>query len=295
MTAGATHHAVGVEHRARLLAGIPVTERRIDAAGIPTAVLEGGDGPPVVVLHGPGESAVNWRWTIPDLVATHRVVAPDLPAHGSSGTGPASLDADRVVAWLGDVLDATCVEPPILVGHALGGAIAARFAARAAGHSLGRLRALVLVDALGLARFRPTPRFALGLVRFTSRPSERSFERFMRQCSHDADALRDRMGADWAPFVAYNVGSARSPAMKQASQVLRRAGLPRIPASELAGIDVPVTLIWGRHDRANRVRVAERAARRYGWALHVIDVAADDPARDQPEAFLRALRAALGS
>lgn len=92
------------EHRVRLLAEVPVTERRVEAAGIPTAVLVGGDGPSVVLLHGPGESAVNWRWTIPDLVRTHRVVAPDLPAHGSSGSGDAPLDAARAVAWLGEVL-----------------------------------------------------------------------------------------------------------------------------------------------------------------------------------------------
>ena len=38
--------------RARLLAGIPVTERRLDLAGVSTAVLETGDGPPIVLLHG---------------------------------------------------------------------------------------------------------------------------------------------------------------------------------------------------------------------------------------------------
>lgn len=45
-------------HRARLLAGVPATERRIEAAGIPATILEGGGGPPVVLLHGPGESAL---------------------------------------------------------------------------------------------------------------------------------------------------------------------------------------------------------------------------------------------
>jgi len=40
--------------------------------------------------------------------------------------------------------------------------------------------------------------------------------------------------------------------------------------------------------------VAEAASASYGWRLHVIDNAADDPAIEQPEAFLRALRAALG-
>ena len=40
--------------RAQLLAALPVTERRLQLAGVATAVLEGGDGPPLVLLHGPG-------------------------------------------------------------------------------------------------------------------------------------------------------------------------------------------------------------------------------------------------
>ena len=43
---------VEVEARARLLAGIPVGERRLTLAGVSTAVLEGGAGPPLVLLHG---------------------------------------------------------------------------------------------------------------------------------------------------------------------------------------------------------------------------------------------------
>ena len=54
--------------RERLLAGIPVTERRLQLAGVSTAVLEGGDGPPIVLLHGPGEFAAKWMRVIPDLV-----------------------------------------------------------------------------------------------------------------------------------------------------------------------------------------------------------------------------------
>jgi pimeloyl-ACP methyl ester carboxylesterase len=46
--------------RQRLLAGAPVTERRLDLAGVSTAVLEGGDGPPVVLLHGQGGWAGMW-------------------------------------------------------------------------------------------------------------------------------------------------------------------------------------------------------------------------------------------
>ena len=55
------------------------------AGGIETAVLEGGEGPPIVLLHGPGEFAAKWLRVIPALVEGHRVIAPDLPAHGASG------------------------------------------------------------------------------------------------------------------------------------------------------------------------------------------------------------------
>jgi pimeloyl-ACP methyl ester carboxylesterase len=280
----------GEDARRRLLAGIPVTERRLEPAGVATAVLEGGHGPPIILLHGPGESAVNWRWVIPQLVETHRVIAPDLPAHGSSAAPGDGRDADRLLAWLGELMDRTCASPPALVGHVLGGAIAARFAIEAG----DRLSRLVLVDSLGLARFRPSPRFALGLVGFMARPSERRYERFMTQCAFDLDALRERMGDEWEPFAHYNLELARAPSVKAAGKLFRTLGTPRIPPEDLARIPVPTSLIWGRHDRANRLQVAEAASDRYGWPLHVIEKAADDPPRDRPEAFLRALHVALG-
>jgi hypothetical protein len=51
----------------------------------------------------------------------------------------------------------------------------------------------------------------------------------------------------------------------------------------------------GRYDRANRLRIAQTACARFGWSLHVIENCADDPPRDQPDAFLKALDAALAS
>jgi pimeloyl-ACP methyl ester carboxylesterase len=78
--------------REQLLAELPVKERRLKLAGVSSAVLEGGDGPPVVLLHGPGEFAALWARVIPDLIATHQVVAPDLPGHGATGLPDDALD-----------------------------------------------------------------------------------------------------------------------------------------------------------------------------------------------------------
>lgn len=275
--------------RERLLADVAVGERRLHAAGLSTAVLEGGEGAPVVLLHGPGESAVKWASVLPALLAERRTIAPDLPAHGGTEAPSGAPDAALTTAWLAELIAATCERPPLLVGHVLGGAIAARFTIE---HG-DRLAGLVLVDSLGLGRFRPAPRFALDLVRFVRKPSERSYDRFMRQCSYDLDGLRRDMGERWEPFVAHNLDLARTPAAKQAGKLMKRVGVPRIPAGDLARIEVPTRLIWGRQDRANRLAIAERASARYGWPLAVIEECADDPPRDRPAEFLAALRPAL--
>jgi hypothetical protein len=52
--------SAGDNTREQLLAELPVTDRRLQLAGISSAVLEGGEGPPVVLLHGPGEFAALW-------------------------------------------------------------------------------------------------------------------------------------------------------------------------------------------------------------------------------------------
>ena len=133
------------------------------------------------------------------------------------------------------------------------------------------------------------------MIHFLARPNERTYGRFMRQCSYDLDTLREQMGSRWDPFVAYNVMGARPPRSGAVGPLMRTFGLPRIPPEDLARIAVPTALIWGRHDRATRLRTAEQASARYGWPLHIIDDCADDPPRDRPEAFVDALHLAIGT
>ena len=66
-----------------------------------------------------------------------------------------------------------------------------------------------------------------------------------------------------------------------------------LPEADLERITVPTTLIWGRHDLQVRLRVAEAGSTRYGWPLHVIEDCRDDPAFEQPAAFLEALHTAI--
>ena len=272
----------------QLLQDLPVRQSRLELAGVATAVLEGGHGTPVVLLHEPGSFAAHWSRVLGELATTHRIVAPDLPGHGDS-TADGQLDADRFLGWLGELIDCCCDAPPILVGHLGSGALAARFAI----DNGDRLRSLVLVDSFGLARFRPGPGFALALFRYVARPTRRTFDGLMERCTADFSGLRDAMGERWQPYVAYTLDRARSSGGKAALRVLmRELAVPVIPPSQLQRITIPTTLIWGRHDPVNRLRVAEAASARYGWPLHVIEDAGDDPPLEQPAAFLRSLRQA---
>jgi FAD/FMN-containing dehydrogenase/pimeloyl-ACP methyl ester carboxylesterase len=261
---------------ATLTQDLPVTERRVEAAGVLTAVLEGGDGPTVVLLHGPAGNATHWQRTIPDLVRTYRVVAPDLPGHGAS-VGEDGVDA---VEWLRELVARTCTEPPVVVGYALGGAIAARFALA---HPVS---ALILVDALGLTDFDPAPDFGRALNAFLAEPSDDTHDALWRHCAFDLDALRAQMR--WESFRAANVEGARN-----------LSGLGSLMAYaapvDLTGLAAPTTLIWGRHDQATSLDVAEAVSLRYGWPLHVIDDCADDPPLEQPAALVSVLRAALAT
>lgn len=274
------------ENRKRLLSDLPVTEHMIEAAGISTAVLTGGEGNPVILLHGPGETSVWWMRVIPLLAKTNRVIVPDLPGQGSTKASSDSLNKDRVFDWLSDLIGQTCPSPPAVVGHIIGGSIAAHFA-------IGRatqISRLILVDSLGLGKFRPAPRFAFGLFRFMMWPTEKNFNRFFPHCMYDVDDLQSRMEDKWEPFVEYNLECARDDERSNALQFLmKNLGIPKIPDEELAKIEVPTALIWGRHDKANKLKIAEAASKSFGWPLHVIEDSRDDPKLERPEAFVHAL------
>jgi pimeloyl-ACP methyl ester carboxylesterase len=285
-----SRRAVGDDARQRVLAGAPVTERRLNLAGVSTAVLEAGDGPLVVLLHGQGGWSGMWLPVIADLVRTHRVVAPDLPGLGASTVPGGPPDAECVLGWLGALIQRTCPEPPALVGASLGASIAARYAIA---HP-DQMSRLVLMGAGSLARFRPAPGVMLALIRFIARPNKRTQEGFMRQVAVDPARVRALMGDRWAASQAYSLDRARTPSVRAANRrLLRELGTRTIPPQDLTRIAVPTALIWGRHDRVMRLRIAEQASTRYGWPLHVVEDAGHFTL-EQPEASLAALRVALG-
>jgi len=277
--------------RNRLLADVPATEHEVLVAGVSTTVLQGGEGPPLALLHGPGGSAAHWTRVLPRLTSTNVVIAPDLPGQGSSEVLDGTLDRERVLAWLGDLIEGACPAPPVLVGNALGGAIAARFAAERG----GSLASLVLVDSLGLVPFEPAPDFGAALGAFMERPDPSTHDRLWSQCALDLPALRERMGELWHAFEEYNLDRAHTPSVQAAlASLMEHFVMAPIAAADLDRIAIPTTLIWGRQDLATPLEVAKAIGSRHGWTVHVIDDCGDDPPLEQPEAFVRALVAALG-
>ena len=284
------HDDSSIGARERLLAGLPVEETNLVLAGIDTAVLTGGEGLPIVLLHGPGEHALKWLRIVPELVNGHRVIAPDLPGHGASEGIAGPFGTDRLVAWLEELIARTCKSPPILVGQIVGGAIAAHFAAA---HS-NRLSGLVLADSLGLAPFQPAPHFASALMSFLAEPTGENHDGLWQRCAFDLAKMRNRMGESWERLRAYNLERAGDASLKPTQQRLMELfAFPEVPPQTLAEIEVPTVLVWGRHDLATPLSVAEAASSRLSWPLHVIDAAGDDPAMEQPAAFLSVLEEAI--
>lgn len=121
-----------------------VPGRLIDVDGHQVHVVEAGDGPVVVLVHGFGASTHDFeQFVLEPLAQTHRVIALDLYGFGWSERNPAfaygwTLWADQ----LAGTLDALGIARATVVGHSMGGAVATVFAARYP----DRIDRLVLAD-----------------------------------------------------------------------------------------------------------------------------------------------------
>jgi 2-hydroxymuconate-semialdehyde hydrolase len=275
--------------RGRLLDGLPVRERRVVAGGVATALLEGGDGPPLLLLHGGIEcGGVYWAPVITRLVENHCVVVPDAPGLGESEP-LARIDDETFARWLRELIRQTCEAAPTLVAHSLFGTLAARFAA-AHGDSLARL---LVYAAPGIGPYRMPLGLRIVAIRFALRPNQRNEERFERFALLDRDRTRGRDPAWFEAFSAYALSRARVPHIKRTMSALIKAGTKRIPDAELERIGIPAALLWGRHDRMTPLPLAEAASTRLGWPLHVVDNAAHVPHIEQPDSFVDRLTDAL--
>jgi pimeloyl-ACP methyl ester carboxylesterase len=213
-----------------------------------------GRGPPLILLHGLSGSGRWWSRNVPVFSSSFRTYSIDLPGFGESrGVRWSRLDdiADHLAEWLVD----EGLPPAHVAGHSLGGAVAARLAAR---HP-DRIDRLVLVDAaIRPQRTRPTARPA-HVMRTISRGSLGFAPLLMRDLvrSHPRSlvaATVDALQSDWEPH-------------------LRR-------------IDAPTLVIWGEHDAITPIALGHQIAAVVPSArLITLAEAGHNPMWESAEAF----------
>lgn len=92
-------------------------EQSIEVDGSPVRYLKAGEGPPLVLLHALGESALGWRWTMPALARTHAVYAPDLPGFGKNARPLADYLPAFFARFVAAYLDALGIERAVVFGN----------------------------------------------------------------------------------------------------------------------------------------------------------------------------------
>jgi pimeloyl-ACP methyl ester carboxylesterase len=104
--------------------GGEIPHRLLEVHGVPTFLYDAGDGPPVVLIHGYGDTADSWRRVVPGLLQRYRVVALDVPPFGRSGEPEAKRLLDFYRGFFPALLERLDVERATVIGHSLGGTVA---------------------------------------------------------------------------------------------------------------------------------------------------------------------------
>ena len=262
--------------------------------GLPARYLIAGEGPPMVLLHGAGDNALDWWWVMPALAATHRVYAPDLPGSPDSTRPTADYSPaffERSVASFVDALD---IGRATFVGNSLGGFIALRLAL----FEPARVTALVLVDSAGLGRaVNPAftsvnvPGLGEAAIPFWSTPvgaHQRAWGRTTLLFAHTPRSVP----REW---LAEQCRLAQSPGYLEAHLAVLRsqvslAGQREVLVDQLASLRIPTLVVWGVRDRVFPVSHAREAvARLREGSLALIPDCGHMPHVECPDRFLAAL------
>jgi pimeloyl-ACP methyl ester carboxylesterase len=209
-----------------------ITTERLIVHGIDLEVLRGGDGDPIVLLHGMRSLTAGARF--PDQITAHgAVIAPTCPGFGLS---PRPKDFDTIydlVHLQRAVLDALPGERITLVGLSFGGWLAAEVAAQ--GHP--RLARLVLVDPVGIKISDRETADILDVFNRSPAEVRRAAWHDPDRFAPDFDAMEDaeivRHARDWEALCLY----AWHPYMYN----------PQLPRW-LGRIAVPCLVVWGDSD-----------------------------------------------
>lgn len=283
------------ERRLFAASGVQVRSRRVRLADPPVVVrvLEAGDGPPLVLVHGSGMSGSTWAPLMPYL-KTFRLIALDLPGFGLSDPFDYSGQALRshAVAQLTSLLDALDLGQVPIVGTSLGGMWALGMALEAPGRvtavaSLG-------VPAVALPGMRGDPFFTAlstpGLRHVVARIRSPTVATTRRTLARGVIGSRAAGQAPDGFFEVVHQGM-RQPGYRTAMlthmQLAMRFGRPRpenlISDSELRQLSVPVLMIWGEEDPYGGPEMGRRACELIPHARLEIIPGRHAPFLDDPE------------
>jgi pimeloyl-ACP methyl ester carboxylesterase len=265
-------------------------ERYVDVNGLPTRYLRAGTtGPPLVLLHGVGDSALDWQWVMPTLAGTHRIYVPDLP--GSGGTIKSDVDYSPAffTQFLSVFLDALEVERAAVVGNSLGGLVGLRLALS----EPSRVNALGLIASAGLGREVTYALRSLALpgngklaVAWGKRPPGAAQRALGR-----ATLLFARPQSVPLKWVKEQYRLARLPGFVEAQLATIRAqvglkGQREVLADRLAQLEVPTIIVWGTHDRVVPYSQAKEAVSQVQeGSLELISDCGHLPQVEQPDRF----------
>jgi pimeloyl-ACP methyl ester carboxylesterase len=230
----------GVGWRATLRA-ITIGGRRVHMVDI-----GGGDGSPVVFVHGLGGRWQNWLENIPRIARRRRVVALDLPGFGRSQMPSEPLSMTYYASVIEQVCERLELGSVVLVGNSMGGFVVAETALR----SPARVERIALVSAaaVSICDFNPMPASMLaGALASTplGTPAGMRAALARRRSRHLAFATIVRHPTLIAREMLAELAAGRgAPGLTAALEAMMRHDL----RSELGRIAVPALIVHGRED-----------------------------------------------
>jgi pimeloyl-ACP methyl ester carboxylesterase len=263
-------------------------ERAVEWRGARLRYAVGGDGPPLVLVHGLGGAIENWRGLAPPLAARHRVVVPDLPGHGRSALLPEARDVDALAEAVLAQADAEAIRAAVWVGHSLGGVVALR----AASLRPETARGLVLAASAGIGSTSRAARVTLAVLG-AWRPGRLiaphrhawACSRLGRRAAFGWWGVADPDGLEPDLAEAFLVGPALHADTRQAGRAL----LASDPRTELDRISCPCLCLWGASDNWVRLEDGMEYARRLRVPLRTIAGCGHLLIGERPDACLAAI------